>query len=699
MRLKINEYLSTLFTCLTLYLIIYPFIKHLGFNSQAGYDNLLPLYQFTASRNNSIFLYINACEVFLIGGVLYNGIFLPRVYHRPIELSFEVLVSLGGLIILWLCPSRNVGFIVLLVRLGMPFAIRSIFSRPNTALQEHSFLDYGGWLLSGMTLLIFIYQYLGQQILPYVNTTLARNLLITLPIAGVIAAGTRYLPKFLLKAVDVAIIVTVGLLVFKIDYSYFDYSVILGAVNDIKLGKDILANVVISYGFLNIYIIAGLFKLFAVTDFYIALSIIVSIFNLLGYTAIYFFLRRYTKDLWITLTTFFLIFYVDFYYMHIPIHWIPQSTFLRLGSYIPVMLLIFFWPQRSKTKEWLTAASIAFWLFWAAEYGIYMLLALLGMSSCHYIFSQDETKKVWYFRLGKIIVVTIGIGLLLASRIWLKYHHPPIWSDLFYFQRLYSQSGLAMNQLTLGVWVLPYLIYWTAIYICLKFYKSIPNAAAWLFLAFFALEFFLYFIGKGGGYVLGRTVLPVFLLWAAAANYLVHHTNQKFPVYLLLIAGCVFANTAIQKEGREGTSPTQLIQENQQNLKKAAKIPSLVTFLKTESNFQRFQYDLLVIQKLVAFDQPAAILSYNDTLYYIQAKRQSVFKNAFYPHIMSHSDLIGIRDTLLKNNVRYVFIDYSNYRCYANLVTEYLPTVIELLNPYYRQRARLGLLDVYERIQ
>jgi len=655
------EFLFTLAIGILVFAVLFPWIKHFGFPSVEKYNDLLPLHRYTAALTNSIFLYIAGCATVFVVGVLYQYFFSPS---------------------------------------------------PNPSHPERGILSKSNSLpLAGG----------GRE--------------------GAGAEGEK-LSQYLRWLTDFIILICLAILVFKNDPAYFDYSAFLGAVNDVMLGKDILADVVVSYGFFNVYFVAEIFKLFQVQDYYTALSIIVSVLYVLGYGGIYIFFRAHTQKISLSAAFLFMILYIDFYCLHIPIHWTPQSTFLRFGSYLPVFFLLFFVDKKNERRrvplqltsvekndqllrgisapnskqkivegalEWLFAGLTGVLCFWVVEYGAYILIALAGVAICRHVFNREVKEYKWPYRLARVFAVIAGIMVFLTVRIWLKYGHAPVWSDLFYFQKLYSQSGLAMTQLnSLGLWLVPVFIYAAAVYFCLKYPKDIRYADVWLFLSFFGLESFLYFVGKGGGFVLARVVVPAIILAAAFLSSIIrddgrgHSRDRSLPipyfVYVLIIGMCIIFSAVVKKEGRDA-SLLSLMSRNPKEFIESAKKSSLIKFLKNENNLKRFQFDVAVIRRLVAANEPLAILSKNDTLYYIYARRKSVFKNAFYPHFLTHTQIDEMVDTILRSDVRYLFMDNSPFQVYDNLVTKHNSHIFSRIGQHFSKRASLGFIDVYERTQ
>ncbi len=704
-----NEFLCTLFNCLCVFLVVFPLIKNLGYTSQEKYEQLLPLNRYTASITNSIFLYICGCLTIFLVGIFYNSVVFPRL--NKAALTLESIASLFVLTILWVIPLGKFALVVFFLRYLVSVMIYKII-KDKIDVDHPTFhrLNIFFYMASLIIFCLFFHAYLLAPLVSELKVERFIKGVFLLPVLLGLAHYQTRLHRYVIFGLDLIVFSILTVLVFKNDLSYFDYSAFLGAVNDVILGKDILANVILPYGFFNVYFVAVILDLFRVQDYYVGLSLIISVLYVLGYSSIYIFLRFYTKDIFLSMAFLFVVLYFDFYCLHIPTHWLPQSTFLRFGSYLPVFFFLFVMQKKTnRWLEWLLAGLVAILFFWVSEYGSYILVALIGISVCQYFFFRQGDRRKWFYRLLKIMSAIIFLAVFLTIRVWFKYGHGPIWSDLLFYQRLFAQSGLAMNQLSkLGLWVVPFFIYWVTIYVCLKYYPNIRYADAWLFLSIFGLQFFLYFVGKGGGFVLARIVLPAVILTAAFWSFLLRQDikiqlanrcfSTKHLIYGLIFFLCIFISNSINKAGRD-LSLLYFVLNNPKEFADNRKIPSLVKFLRQKNNYVKFQHDIAVIDRLIGLDKPLAILSNNDTLYYIYAHRKSLFKNAFYPHFATLPLLYAIADTIVQSDIQYLFVDNSDYQCYDNLVTQHNSMVLGLVSKYFVKRTSLGFLDVYERIQ
>lgn len=702
------EFLSTLYNGIGVFLVLFPFIKDMGYPRLENYNQLLPLNRFTAALTNDIFLYICGCLTLFTIGIIYNVFVLKRFRQNEALLISEAILSLGFVLLLWFTSLKNISIPAFLIRIFLSVVLYKVLaSKDSGAYSNSKILRI---IFYGMSLFLcgfFSWVYL----IPYYFSKFTFSLLFSCVFLLILALLCEYTQsrahKFWHWAVDAVVFVLMTILVFKNDYIYFDYAVILGAVNDVLLGKDILANIIISYGYWSIYFIAAVFKIFGVKDYFLGFSLIISVLYFLGYASIYIFLRRYTKNIFFSMAALFLILQINYYYLHIPSHWLPQMTFFRMGSYLPMFFLMFCaQAQDQKRFGWLGIFVAVCSLFWLAEYGVYMIVAFLGVMIFRYL--QLKEWRVWGAILLKAGGILFVFLMCITLRIFIKYGHWPVWHDIIYFQILYGQSGLSAIKLDISGWVVPFLIYWIAIYVCFKNYRQIRYADSWLFLSFFGLQSFLYFIVKGDNYDLARASLPTIILAVVGIGFLLQKDIRieglfkkiplKYGLYGLVVFLCILSDNSIEREGRGGSLLSR-IQSNPKQFVENRKIPSLVRFLKTEDNYKKFLLDVIAIQKLTDEKEPLMILSKNDTLYYIYSYRKSFFKNSFYAHFFTHSQLLEMATGILESGSKYLFIDNSPFQCFENLVVEHNSKIFSLVSQNYIKRARLGFLDVYEKIQ
>jgi len=700
------EFLCTLYNGVGIFLALFPFIKDIGYTRSEDFNQLMPLNRFTASETNDFFLYISGCLTLLVAGIIYNVFVLRRFQKNEVLYTLEAILSSVFVLLLWFTPLKHFSLPAFLARVALPVLLYKILASKGSKVRLNPaalrIIFYG---MSAFLCGFFTWKYLLPFYFSKVTFSMLLPWALLLFLAVLSQWGQARTHKYWHWAVDVFVIAVMTALVFKNDYAYLDYAVILGAVNDVLLGKDILSNIIISYGYGNIYFIAAVFKIFGVKDFFLGLSLIISVLYVLGYASVYIFLRWSTKSLFLSIASLFLILQTNFYFLHIPSHWLPQTTLLRLGSYLPVFFFMVYVQAQNKRKlEWPGIVIAVVSLFWVVEYGVYMIAAFAGVMVFRY-FALREWRP-WggvFLKAGGLVLFVLTF---ITLYIYAKYGHGPAWPDLVYFQILYGQSGLAAIKLNISGWVVPFSIYWAAIYLCLKYYRQIRYADSWLFLSFLGLQSFLYFIGKGDDYDFARVSLPSIILAAGGIGFLLRRDIRiegrsrsaplKYGLYGLVAFLCVLSSVSIEREGKGGSLLFR-IKNNPKEFLENRKIPSLARFLKTEEHYQKFLFDVMAIQKLTTASAPLAILSKNDTLYYISAKRKALPKNAFYGHFITMGELERLADDIVRSDSRFLFVDNSSFQCYANLVVQYIPRVLELVGDHFVKVKSLGFLDVYVR--
>ena len=351
-RDDIISFLSLIFTCIAIFVTLYPFIKDFGYIHPESPKQLFLFHQSNYQRTNSIFLYIAGCFTFFFTGILYDRFILQQLKKNNFTFLLEATTSLLLLTTILLFDFRNLTPILLILRFLITATIIKLSLRRDLEDSRFTsslalFFYLTSFLLAGLFLKICLSNdvFFHFTIQLFLKSIL---LFLTFFLLFIEDKANRYL-KWLIDATVFCILI---ILMFKNDVAYFDYSIFLGPVNDLVLSKDILSNVVSIYGFFNIYFVANIFKLFHVHDYYFGLSLIVSILYIIGYSAIYLFLRNYTKSIILSVFFLFVIVEVEFFCLYIPIHDLPQATFLRFGSFLPVFFLLL-GIERFPNKRWL----------------------------------------------------------------------------------------------------------------------------------------------------------------------------------------------------------------------------------------------------------------------------------------------------------------------------------------------------------
>ncbi len=694
----IQEFFCTALNCLAAVIVVYHFADGYGFTSRAIFDDLLPFHKLHGAPTNSVFLYVTGCATVFLYGIVYERFMMRWLSANCVLLTVESFYALFTVILLWFLPSKNACLLVFALHLAV--LILTLRFLKNEPAREAKSIERANIAFYVVTFLVFVWfscRYLLPGLFSQCSPARLGGVAAFCLIFFFLSLWDSRFPKFIKCIFDALVVMAIGILVFRIDTAYFDYSIILGPVNEVMFKKDILAGVLSTYGFFNIYFIAGVFKLFHVQDYYQGLSLIVSVFYLLGYSATYGIFRYFTKNVFLSVLFLLTVLNFDFYFTFIPIHWLPQVGFLRFGAYLPIFILLLLMSTGKPTRwqEGLFACCVALSMFWVMECGIYIFVSLLGVLACQYLFWHEKEKIVWLRRMAAILLALGIIASLVSVRIYLKYHQWPHWADLFHFQKTYAQSGLAMEQLkSLGLWVIPVFIYFLTIYVCLKYEKQLVHKEALLFLSFFGLMVLLYFINKQGLTDLARVVLPALII----SVIVFESVFQKNRYLLCFLAIMVFATVecSVDKEGKRA-SFFYFLSHSSKNFTERLKIPSLAFFLKDQEAFTKFQYDLESIRRLTATGEPLAIFSKIDTLYYIYTPRPSLFNNSFYAHFHLNSELKKMANEVLQSRVRYLFVDNSPFQCYNNMVSSHGEAAFFMIKDSFVKRARLGFLDVYER--
>ena len=138
---------------------------------------------------------------------------------------------------------------------------------------------------------------------------------------------------------------------FTVAAAYFDFATIVGPVNDLLKGKDILDSVVSTYGFLFTYALAAIFRILRVTDLFIGVAVVNAVAYTVGYAAIFGFLYYRLKRLSLCLATMTAVIAIHYFHLHVPISWLPQSGFLRFGWVLPIFMALYALDDRRRSPS------------------------------------------------------------------------------------------------------------------------------------------------------------------------------------------------------------------------------------------------------------------------------------------------------------------------------------------------------------
>ena len=651
------KFCLVLLTALTIFYLCFPFLKKFGLPSQEIFQQLDTFLRATAAkRTNNTFLYISGCAIFLGTFLFYRVVVFPRLFRSvPLRIQW----------VCWLMILMPIGFLMKWVWVDA-VTIPAVWRKAEFWL--------GGAIVYGL--------------LAYENR----------------------LPRMMRWLLDIAMVFSIVLLTFRNDVHYFDFSNFICVVNDLMHGKDILFNTISQYGFLNMYFLAGIFKVFNVHDHYAGLSIVNSLFYVGGYISIYIFFRFYTHRVMFSILATFCIVLIHFYLLvHIPVHWTPSVGFLRFGMILPIFYLLFNQLIRRQWYwGWLTALMLVFSLFWVIETGVYVLSSFIIVAVLKYfVADKSSNKNDLVFVLAKIAVLLVLFILLLTARSWIKYGGWPIWEDLIYYQKHYLVSGLGGQPLNnVHVWPAVVLIYFITLYVCFSFYDKLKHADALAFLSFYGLASLLYYISLVIIDHLARAALPATMLCFIFLGYLLKKNlifsyrsiklESKYVLYTVALIPSLILGLTVDRWDSQKTLVQRLCESPQEFLKNT-RTDSLPKFL-PKNRLQEFQYDILSIQKLIAPDEPVILISKHDTLYYTYARRKSFFKIAFYPNFSyTISQVPEAIEKIVNGKARFVFIDHSPYQCYRNVISPHWLKMRDELSKYFYPKQSLGLLDLYER--
>ena len=702
--------LCTLPTVLGAAIVTYHCTRRIGYVPESYRVATLPFN--LTPPTNTLFQYVACSIAILLIGLLYGRIVLVRLGAATRGADF--LVATASLPFLWGARSPRVALVAFGVRVALalflafaPWARRletHRISRPmmwfTTMIASATFLSFSQKLLpSGFMKAIAQSPWWWGAIclVPFLLLLLERKLS---------DAGLRWERR----VVTLVVLGVIPALTFHAGAADFDFSILVGPINDILLGKDILANVVSTYGFLSNYFIGAAFRIFRVQDPYIGLSVVDSVAYLVGYFSLFLFLASRIGSAAICLAFMITTIALHYFHSHIPIFWIPQAGFLRFGAFLPVFFLLYALECRPKSRalEWCFSGLLALSFFWTVEVGGYIAIAAIATVG-RWLLSREPSGLRGGVIAGKVLLSVGGILALICTWVLARQGHWPTWTGLFHFQRAFS-AGLAMHRLTsIERWPLPILVYLGTLYVAFRAPQRMRHVHAWVFLSTFGLALMAYPLGKAGIYDLARASLPAIILVASAVGSLFprqgdyakttkpRYLGAELVVFSAIMAftfasGCVvYADVAqprreAQKHEKSGANPI------------AHRPPAWEAFCPKPDQRARFQSDLRAIEAFVPRGEALPILSKNDTLYYVYAQRKSLFENSFYPHFFLKSDIDEMVAALHHTTAPYLFVDNSGFRGYINIVDQApMNQVWSQVRGEYVLLARAGFLDAYRR--
>jgi hypothetical protein len=705
------EGLSTLFSALGVAVLVYRLTKGLGFVDPRSRDAMLPFNLWPPT--NTLFQYATGLLTVIGVGALYAGVVVRR--FGRVARGLDLLAATVTLLLVWWTSSSGVAVASLVARA----TVAALLTRPSAAAfvaQKDVLARMAAWAPPFASLVFCgFFSLVLPGGIPAAVTSAPPWLLGLVAAPFVLFAIEEWLPPAALRwerRIGLALaFFALPLFTLTVASAYFDFATIVGPVNDLLNGKDILDSVVSTYGFLFVYALAAIFRVFRVTDLFIGLAVVNSMAYAIGYGAIFGFLFYRMKRLSLCLSCMMAIVAIHHFHLHVPISWLPQSGFLRFGAMLPAFLALYALDERPRSRrfEWIFAAYCAIAMFWTIEVGGYIALGLAAALGRDLLFRPQGDRRG--LRLIAKIAASAG-AVLVFFCVWIGWRHGhwPIWRDLLHFQRAYS-AGLAMGRLTsIERWPIPLLISLVALFATLRAPRSMRHGSAWVFLAVFGLAAMVYPLGKAGIFDLARVALPAILLVAAFVGFLYDHrerltvgegdrrVNLSTVACVSLLAVCALATCFVRGEVAADLDVARTLERNQTK-PIAHRAPSWRVFMRTPENCARFERDLQAIESLVPAREALPMISKSDTLYYMVSHRKALFKNSFYPHFFFKSDLDDMVSALLSSQVGYVFVDNSQFQPYENRVDPRIANdVWARVASRYRLLRHAGLLDVYQRL-
>ncbi len=706
------EGLCTMMTALAAAIVTFRLTAGMGFVDEHRRDAMMAFN--LSPPTNTIFRYV-ACLATTLGvGGLYACVLLRRLGRLALRL--DLLAATTMMSIVWWTSTAEVAVVCLVVRATLAIPLASRAATPFIERRE-KLVGLSAW---APYLALLLGAYILSQLLPpgvpaaLVGAPPWLIAVVALPFVLYIIEGA--LPARALvweRRVGIVLtLVAIPCVTFRVAVAVFDFDTMVGPVNDLLHGKDILDSVVSTYGFLFSYALAGTFWLFRVTDYYIGIAVLNAVAYTVGYGVIFAFLLRRIERLSLCLAAMILIVAVHYFHLHVPITWLPQSGFLRFGGMLPIFLLLYALDERPGTAwlEWCLAACTAVFMFWTVEVGGYIAVGLAAALGRDLLDGRAGLRRVLRV-VAKILSSVAVVFVFFVVRIWVRHGHWPIWIDMLHFQRAYS-AGLAMGRLTsIERWPIPILVSLVVLFAALRAPQSMRHGKAWLFLAGFGLAAMVYPLGKAPGiFELARVVLPALLLTASFVGFLYRRRadlevgaggrrlNLSSAAAVVWLGFAALGTCFVYSEVAPSLAKATHLEET--NIKPIAhETPSWEAFFATPERRAQFQLDLAAIRELVPADEALPILSKNDTIYYTFSPRRALFKNSFFPHFFFKSDIDDVVDALLSSKVPYLFIDNSPFQTYENGIDPHIARdVWARLTSRYRPVKRAGLLDVFRRV-
>lgn len=486
---------------------------------------------------------------------------------------------------------------------------------------------------------------------------------------------------------------------------YFDYSSIVGSINDVLGGKTLLVNIPSQYGLLMIYALSAVFAVFPLSYNYFFLVNYIT--TILGYSTVYFIMRKWLKSIALPYFGIFLISQHHYFSQIINILFYGQLTFLRFGMWIPLLYFLLIKDKlklKSKVKSLIELLLVGVASFWGFDVGLHVLGAYLVYITVKGLLNYGLTRKglinicFSYFRTGTILIFLFSLLTLFT------YFRSGVLPNWIYFTGSVFQfaSGWGLAPLPAQG---PYLFF-LAVYLGCFIYISynvlflspssltsekesdLPIVA---FVNGYGILLFIYYIGRSTDNNLHSVVLPLILLivWILKqfkiffATYKIRSFHLKLQITgfvalilttfsILTTVGLVNTYNSYLKRSGISSQTDEIALSND--------IVKSISFLN---------------EYLQGKDKrKIALISENDTFLLMKTKSvNAIDSNAIY-YFNLYSQLEDLGKQLLLNNLSLVFVDHTiDY--YWNARVVYLKE--RYIDKNYHFKENIGYLDVYER--
>jgi hypothetical protein len=320
------------------------------------------------------------------------------------------------------------------------------------------------------------------------------------------------------------LVIILGILIFNpsfpLDTHHFNYY--LGAVNDVYHGKAMLYESSHLYGLLDVYLLAGVFKLIPMT--YPMLALIITVCYFLLFIGIFLFarlwLKSYTLASLATATIVSILYFFQNSFSRSVLFFPGMSPF-RWGLYLPTLLAIYQYSKTLKPKFMHVALALsAVAIFWNFDSGLYLTVATVATLIYRELAHNWDLKRVL-----KIILFygLYAVGLFAAINL-INHGIYGGWPDwhLFLKETKYFTQGAGMYPLPpIGLYELFYFSYLVVLLVAVyRLWKKEPMIDMPLFfLGAFGATSLIYYVGESTWQLLYVVTVPFILIVFYAFKY------------------------------------------------------------------------------------------------------------------------------------------------------------------------------------